>query len=367
MELIQFDWLAVVLAVLICLFFYLTKKMSTQKNPSPAFAFPSLKNIRVKSSLRSRFYNVPKKLYCAALFFFLFAFVDPYLASDKEPAQIARLSSKKRIIPTEGIALYLLLDQSGSMSQTISVKKEGKQAQVEKIDLLKQVTTQFILNRPTDLIGLISFARIPRVIAPLTLNHQLLIQDLQALQVVTGQENDGTSLGYAVYKAAHLITATRHYAEEISLANESQYHIKSGVIIAITDGMQDPNYLDKGNRLRTIELEEVAKFAKKERVRLYIINIDSSFATKQFAPHRRQMQKITKMTGGAFYLADESKDLTQIYRAINELEKSQIPQFISEEKREIRYFSFYPYLISAGMICFLLGSLLEGFYFKSTP
>jgi len=364
--LVQIDWFALLLVFAIGLLSYFAKLIFAKQKIIKSFAFPSLKNRGSQISLRAKFYWVPRALYYLALLCFLLAFVDPHLASNKNPENNPSNVGESKVIPTEGVAIYLLLDQSGSMAQTISIKEQGKYQQLPKIELLKQVTEKFILERVNDLMGLIYFARIPRVIAPLTLDHQLLVKELQRLKVVEGQEEDGTSLGYAIFKAAHLIAATRHYAETDS-GIEPQYQINSAVIIAITDGMQDPNYLDKGNRLRTIELEEAAEFAKSQEIKIYVINIDATFATEKYAPHRRQMQKITQLTGGEFYLADESKDLAQIYTKINQLEKSQLPQSFVGSTMTLRYFSFYPYLISFGMICFLLASLLESFYFKSIP
>ncbi len=362
---LKFDWIAIALASLVCLLFFYIKIYLLKKYFSPSLAFSTLKNIEKKQSFRATYYFIPKYLYYTSFFLFLVAFIDPHLNSHKKSTNDPSHSSK--IIPVEGIAIYLLLDQSSSMSQAVFATEQGQQVKTTKIALSKQVTKEFIEKRPNDLMGLIYFARTPQVIAPLTLDHRLLIQDLDQLKVVKGQENDGTSLGYAIYKAAHLIAATRHYAVENSAVNSVQYQINSAVIIAVTDGMQDPNYLDKGNRLRTIELEEVAQFAKEQNIKLYIINIDSAFATEQYAPHRRQMQKITKLTGGDFYLANESKDLMQIYATIDRLEKSQIMPNVDEEEIVLRHLSFYPYLIGIGMICFFLASILETFYFKVFP
>jgi len=364
----KIDWIAFVILVLALSIVYLIKRyFSKNFSPTPSLAFSNLKNLSKSLTMREKFHYVPKRLYWISLIFLMSAFLDPHLISRKSPEKNASSSTPPKAIPTEGIAIYLLLDQSGSMAKNVLLNDKGIRKQIPRIDLLKEVTEKFIEARSNDLIGLIYFARIPRVVAPLTLDHKLLIQDLKELQVVDNPQNDGTSLGYAIFKASHLIAATRHYAEELNQIEPSPYQIKNSVIIAVSDGMQDPSNLDKGNRLRTIELEDAARFAKSQNVKLYVINIDSAFATEKYAPHRRQMQKITHLTGGEFYLASDDKDLNQIYATINDLEKSQIPQFTDQEKSASRTFSFYRYLIGAGMICFFFACLLESLYFKTVP
>ncbi len=365
---LSIDWWAL---GILCFFLPLTwliKKFFFTNHQKPSVAFSQVKNFeKLPSNWKVKLAAIPKWLYLTALTCFLFAFIDPHFVSTKDLSKQQMVNGKRTTIPTEGIALYLVLDQSGSMAQKVLTRSsDGNRLYMPKIDLLKTLTEQFIHDHSNDLIGLISFARVPRVLVPLTLDQSILIDELNQLKVVTNPENDGTALGYALFKAANLITATRHYANELSLDGTTQYDIKSAIIVAVTDGMQDPSHLDKGNRLRTLELDEAAQFAKSQNIRLYIVNIDPIFATEEFAPHRRQLQTITQLTGGQFYLANEGQDLQQIYKNINALEKGKIPQ-LAVPSENIRRFSFYPYLIAAGLICFLAACLLDSIYFRVIP
>lgn len=353
---LSIDWWALGLLGLALPLCVLIKKLFLSNNQTPSLAFSQVKIFeKIPDSWRVKWINLPKWFYAAALFLFLLAFIDPHLSSTQEfPKAAASL-------PAEGIAMYVVLDQSGSMAQ-----KTSSRSSTSKMDLLKKVTAQFIKKQAGDLIGLIAFARIPHILAPLTLDQSLLIDELNELQVVKDPQEDGTALGYALFKAANLISATRHYAEEQNQQDKASFEIKSAVIVGVTDGIHNPSYLDKGNRLRTMELDEVAQYAKSQKIRLYIINIDPALAKEEFAPHRRQLQSVTALTGGEFFLVNDAQDLEQIYAKIGALEKSQIPQSAVPLMTQ-RVLSFYPYLIFIGLLCFLAGCILSTVYFRKIP
>lgn len=361
------DWQAL---IIICFVLPLVRLIETfffPKNQIPSAAFSQV-NIfeKISPGRRVKLAFMPKYLYLMALICFLLALVDPHFEFSQK--NLTQKSPEHPItVSVEGLAIYLVLDRSGSMNQKVfSKSRDGKNISIPKIDLLKQFTEKFIREHSNDLIGIISFARVPRILVPLTLDQSILLHELEKIKVVTDPNEDGTALGYAIFKAANLIAATRHFAEELNSQGNHQYDIQKGVIIAITDGMQDPSHLDEGNRLRTMGLDEAAEYVKKQDIRLYIVNIDPIFSTEEFAPHRRQLQSITQLTGGQFYLADEGQNLQEIYNHINALEKSNIPLSVIPDQK-IRYFSFYPYLTFAGLIFFLVACILESTYLKLFP
>jgi Ca-activated chloride channel homolog len=221
------------------------------------------------------------------------------------------------------------------------------------------------------LIGIVSFARIPKVVVPLTLDQDVLIDRLNELELVKDPADDGTAMGYAIFKTANLIAATRHFAEDLKEKEKTAYAIKHAIMIVVTDGFQDPSRLDYGNRLRTIELDEVATYAKEQGIRLYIVNIDPHFSSSvEFAPHRRQMVTLTEMTGGHFYSVSKSQDLQQVFETIDHVEKEEIPVNLSPEenlKFAYRRVSLFPYLILLGFICFLSALFLDTTFLKKIP
>lgn len=358
------DFTAFALSLVFLFVLFLTKMLffSTKKNPSIAFSRTAQLSI---STWRTRLVHYPNRLHFLGFAFLLFAFIDPHVLIPFEESSNGGSSST---VPTEGIAIYLVLDQSGSMSQP--AERGSKQT---KISLLKNVTKDFILKHPSDLIGIVSFARIPQVLVPLTLDQNTLIDELNRLQVVKNEEEDGTGIGYAIYKTARLIAATKYFAEGLEKGKKVPYTIKNAVMIVVTDGFQDPNRLDQGNRLRTIELEEASAYAASQGIRLYVINVDASFSSPQFAPHRRQLEAITRSTGGEFDLATDAGELEKFYAKIDRLEKGMIQREVSpstsktDNNASFSRFSFYPFFLAIGLIAVLSALCLETFVIKTIP
>lgn len=332
---------------------------------TPHYKFSFLQGWK-KTSLewRARLASWPEKLLFTSLACLLAAFADPHFRKEINPENVQSYSS-----PTEGIAIYFILDQSGSMAEEV---QNGRQ-RIKKMDLLKQVTREFIIGdaetglkgRKNDLLGLVSFARGAHVLSPLTLNHASILKQLNELDVIHDRSQDGTSIGYAIYKTANLIAATRHYAQELESKGKPAYAIKSNVMILVTDGLQDPNPLDKGKRLRNIDLQEAAQFAKEQGIRLYAILIEPKLATEEYAPYRHLMQRITEMTGGKFFMISNTNNLPQIYKDIDTLEKSALPE--QNKKALYRRFSMAPYLIAFALLCLFMAVFLKSAVLRISP
>lgn len=357
------------LASLVCYFIWKWRKRFID----PYLYFSDVEALGRKPH-RSLWSNLPQGLLWLSLISFLVAFLDPHFLIDKQNENTSNQGNRS---PTEGIAIYLVLDQSGSMEEEVSIDRN----RIRKVDLLKQVTKQFIggnpntglQGRPNDLIGLIAFARGAHVLSPLTLDHAAILKELSTFAPIGQKDQDGTSIGYAIFKTANMIAATKHYAQELIDKGEPAYTIKSTVMILITDGMQDPNPLDKGKRLRNMDIPEAADYTKEQGIRLYIVNVEPKLATEEFAPHRHIMQRAAELTGGKFYMVDNSTNLEKIYRDIDQLEKSHLPEFqqppLDKEHRPDLYrrLSFYPYLLAMGLLSLLASLVLEATLFRRVP
>lgn len=359
--LLTIDYLALAIATVFILAALWAQSHFNAHDVRPTFAFSQVLPLPTHS-LRMRWASLPNRLKQIGFLCLFLALIDPHFLLPIKPVK-SELPPPP--IPSEGIAIYLLLDQSGSMSEEVSTS----QGKMSKIDLLKQVTTSFIQDHPSDLIGLIFFARVPTIAMPLTLDQGDLLTELSQFHVVTDPNQDGTAMGYAIFKAANLISATRHFAQDLPPDARPTYEIKNSIIIVVTDGLQDPNRLDYGNRLRTIELEDAADYAKSQGIKVYIVNVDPSIAKEEFAPQRRQMQKITELTGGRLFLVDRQTDLQQVYHTIDQLEKEKLPgQLVSRQiQSEYQRFNLFPYLIAAAMVTLILAISLECLVIKRVP
>jgi Ca-activated chloride channel homolog len=352
----------------------------TKNHPPPAIPFSNFHPLEhFNRGIKAKLAKLPRFLRYGAFFLFLLAFTDPHFFfprhSENHPNAPQQIS--------EGIAIYFILDESGSMADKVDVTlPDGTSEQIPKIELLKKLTTHFILGdpqwgmkgRPNDLIGLMAFARGAQVLSPLTLDHASLLPILSKIHIVQANQQEGTAIGYAIFKTANLITATRNFAQESAKQGvKPPYEIKSAIMILVTDGFQDPNPLDAGKRLRNLSIPEAAEYAKTQDIRLYAINIDPEFAEKEeYEPHRNQFQRAAESTGGRLYLVTRSQTFADIYKQIDQLEKSRFTppaSLLSKDQLPQLYarVSWYPYLILLGLLLLFSALFLRTTYLRSGP
>lgn len=332
---LQLDYSALIGLAIVCLLFYKFYSFSKQ---SPVLLFPTLKNFRSRQlTFLERYSKVPTWLFLTALGCLGLALLDPHVATEE---------SDTGQPPHEGLAFYLVLDRSGSMATVIDRNST-------RFTRMQNAAIQMIQKFPKDLIGVLTFSRASEVVAPLTLDHKLLKKKIDKMEIVKDPSMDGTSMGYAIYKTAHLIAASKAFSEK-NEEEDSPYKILSAFMIVITDGFQDPSNLDKGNRLRSMELEEAAANAKEKGIKIYIVNIDPEIQKEKFAPNRHEMERITKSTGGELIIASKLDELQKILLEIPEKEKNKIYDTGSAIKTS--RVSYYPYFVFLSLI--LLGSYM---------
>lgn len=315
-----------------------------KKPLKPSYAFTHLADLDpAHISLRARLSKLPMGLTWLALALLLIAFSNPYL-NELQPVP--------QEIYKEGIAIYLVLDHSGSMLENV----QGET--ITKLDLLKKMTAQFIEERPNDMIGIVAFARSADPLTPLTLDHADVLQQLQKIAKVPDIQQEGTAIGYAIYKTVNLIEATRHFTKE-----KQGYDLKDSIIVLVTDGFQDPNPLDLGNKLRTMSMQDAAAYAKQEKVKVYIINVEPKMTSPPYAPYARVMQRVAEVTGGKLFLASDPKALQEVYQEINRLQKSPLNL---PSGAYIRHY-LYPALIACAMGLLCLALILDTTWLRRAP
>jgi Ca-activated chloride channel homolog len=292
---------------------------------------------------------------------------------------------------SKGIAIEMVVDRSGSMGQEFIY--EGKQS--NRLEVVKKVFREFVLGngkdlqgRPTDLIGMVAFARYPDTVCPLTLSHAALERFIESIQLVTRKNEDGTAIGDALaLAAARLKTAEdllKSTLGKFSTPNppdlgESDprvrtspvttgagYQIKSKVIILLTDGQ---NNAGKRSPL------EAARLAKEWGIRVYAIGIGGreSFVTVRtpLGDYRvpggpgvdeATLKTIAHETGGAFWVAESAEKLHEIYKEIDKLEQTEI-----ESVRHIDYAErFAPFALVA-LALLTLEQILISTVFRRIP
>ena len=229
-----------------------------------------------------------------------------------------RLGNEHTEIQASGIDIMLAVDVSSSMN-AMDFTLDGKR--VNRLEAVKNVVARFIKDRPNDRIGLIAFAGKPYLMAPLTLDHDYLLQRLD--QVELGQTEDGTAIGSAA------VSAVKRLAKQKA---------KSKIVVLLTDGM---------NNAGTATPEIAAETAKTLGIKIYTIGagtrgrapipVTDMWGRKRLVMAKvdideKTLQKMADMTGGKYFRATDTDSLQKIYEVINKLEKT---------KRKIRHFSNY--------------------------
>lgn len=210
---------------------------------------------------------------------------------------------KPLAIEQTGRDLLMAVDLSGSM-QTQDMVINGQN--VMRIDLVKQVAGQFINNRVGDRLGLILFGSQPYLQTPLTFDRRTVSQMLEdaTLGIAGPQTAIGDAIGLAVKRLV-------------------DYPSKSKALILLTDG---------GNNAGVLDPLQAADLAHQAHVKIYTIGIGASqmqvstiFGTQTVNPSSdldvESLKKISAITGGEFFRAEDGQQLQNIYATINQLEQ----------------------------------------------
>jgi Ca-activated chloride channel family protein len=251
-------------------------------------------------------------------------------------------------VTANGIDIVLGLDVSGSM-QALDFQIEGQR--LNRIAIVKSVVAKFIDERPNDRIGLIAFAGSPYLVSPLTLDHDWLQQNLERVNIGTG--DDGTAIGSAIAASVNRLRTTK---------------AKSKVLILLTDGM---------NNTGKISPLSAAEAAKALGVKIYTIGVGARgkapIPVKDEAGNmhlimakvdvdEKTLEQVAALTGGKFYRATDTDSLQQIYEQINRLETTAQTVQKFERYEELYPFALYPSLAILGF-----GFVLQQTRFRRLP
>lgn len=249
-------------------------------------------------------------------------------------------------ISTEGIAIQLVLDRSGSMKNEDFIDARGRR--MTRLDAVKNVVRQFVegnademKGRDDDLVGLIVFARYADTECPLTHDHKQLVRALDKVEVPTTRDEDGTAIGDALLLG---VERTRNIARRFG--EDDAFKVKSRVIILLTDGEQNfGKYLPS----------EAAEAAAAVGVKVYTIGAAPDYQEQTmggmlFQPrtvrvpvqvNEEELQKVAELTGGKYFRARDAESLKAIYEEIDRLERSKIDRESFFRYEELAYKWFH--------------------------
>lgn len=298
------------------------RMLATRKRS--AVMFSSTGMIRhIRPSWKQRLWWLPPALRVGAIVLLIVAMARP------------QEGRKQTVVDSEGIAIEMVVDRSGSM-QAMDFQVDGEA--VDRLTAVKDVAAKFIdggdglEGRSNDLLGLISFAGYADSLGPPTLDHAYVIGRLDDTQIVTERSEDGTAIGDAIGLAIEKLNTLDHDANR---------KMKSKIVILLTDGE---------NNAGEVEPIQAAELAETMGIKIYTIGV----GTKGRAPvpvvdpwGRRTMQwmdvnideatlkKVAEATGGKYFRATDTASLENIYKEIDQLEKSRIEERHYVDYREL--------------------------------
>ena len=247
----------------------------------------------------------------------------------------------------EGIDIMLALDVSTSML--------ANDLQPNRIEAAKTVASEFISGRPNDNIGLTIFAGESFTQCPMTTDHASLLNLLQNVRTDIAERgliSDGTALGMGL-------------ANSVSRLKDSK--TKSKVVILLTDG---------SNNMGDISPMTAAQIAKGLGIRVYTIAVGKDgivrqaidvagtvqYINRQADLDTKTLADIAAATDGHFYRATNNNELKQIYKDIDQLEKSKL----SVSHFAKRYDVYQPFVLAA-MLLLLMEILLRTTVLRRIP
>jgi len=224
----------------------------------------------------------------------------------------------------KGIDIILVLDSSQSML--------AEDFPPNRFEAARGVLKRFIAGIKSDRLGLVVFAAEAFTQCPLTLDHEVLLDLLDQVQI--GVVKDGTAIGMAIATAA---------------ARLDQSQAKSKVIILLTDGINNTGRIDP---------KTAAHGAAALGIRIYPIGVGSAEKGRPVPVLGRMMelpmdeaalQELARITGGKYFPAGDEAALQQVYDSIWKLETSAFEAPLQTRRSELFGWLLWPGLVLVGL------------------
>ena len=324
-ELFKYEWeneYILLLLLSIPLFFLI--KLLFKKNNFIEVSIPSSNLIKYKFSLLRL---IPNSIFILSIMYIIISLARPQKSNEK----VEKWS--------EGIDIMLVIDISESM--------QIEDFKPNRLESAKDVAKEFINGRFQDRIGLVVFSGESNSRCPLTTDYILLNEyvDEISFDLISSR---GTAIGSAI------AIATNRMRESKS---------KSKVLILLSDG---------DNTAGNIDPVTSAQIAKAYGIKIYSIAIGKNgkvpFGKDYFGRTRyvensldeKNLREIATITNGKFYRASNNSSLENIFKVIDEFEKTEI-----KENRYKNTIDYYQYYLLWSIILFLFYILLKSTFINN--
>lgn len=224
-------------------------------------------------------------------------------------------------LPTSGRDLMLAVDISGSM-KVEDLQLDDQPA--TRLEVVKQVVTDFVERRKGDRIGLILFGTNAYLQVPLTFDRNTVKTLLEEAQI--GFAGEQTAIGNAIGLA---VKRLRHRPQNHRL------------LILLTDG---------ANTAGEIDPLKAAEIAALETIKIHTIGVGanemttpglfgSTFGSRRINPSadldETTLKGIASQTGGRYFRAHNTQQLEQIYALLDQIEPLKQEDEIFTPKRSL--------------------------------
>jgi len=265
----------------------------------------------------------------------------------------------------DALAIAMTVDVSGSMNaRDLTPKGVAPSDRTSRLAIVKRLLADFVVKRPDDLIGLVTFATYAATVSPLTADHDMLQHALKGVSVppefsldanrqMIGERETLTAMGDGIATA---------------LARLKDAKPTSKIIILLSDGVSNTG---------AVTPEEATEAAKKMGVKIYIIGIgvvpeyleyaglfgqrirkrtadmeyEALVEALGFDP--RQLERIVAATGGTYYPVNDSESLKKALEEIDQLETTKLDADVYNRWAE----HFVPFLLAGAVLILLAVSL----------
>lgn len=283
------------------------------------------------TSFENLLYHLPFVLRIATIMCFIVALARPQLKNVQQQTE------------GEGIDLVLCFDISGSMT--------AKDFPPTRLEAAKEVAKNFVEGRPGDRIGIVIFSNQSFTLCPITTDHQTVLNQINNIQ--SGYLlDDGTAIGSGL---ATSVDRLRNSAA------------KTKVVILLTDGVDfggivPPDIAKDMAKLYNIKVYAIGIGSEKEVDELVNTPYGAVNQKKKLEFNEQLLKTIASETKGRYFHAADKEALSEIYKSINQLEKSTIKTTTYNRYTDV----FYPWLI-AGLILLFAELMLRYTVLKKFP
>lgn len=299
----------------------------------PALNFPSVEPLKtVHKSRRKKLRHAVFVLRMVVISLMILALARP------------REKNTSSEVITEGLDIMLALDISSSMGVEDFRPKN-------RLEAAKLVAADFVKGRSSDRIGLVVFAGQSFTQCPLTLDYDILTDLIRQIRLELVE--DGTAIGVALTNCINRLKDSKS---------------KSRVVILLTDGQ---------NNRGSIDPKTAAQIAKQLGIKVYTIGVGrdgvakyptydpflgKTYVNVEVKVDEETLKAIASITDGQFFRATNKEALEEVYKKIDELEKTRI-----EVKNYVQYQDRFIFFLLPAIGLFLLEIVMVNTVFRRLP